>query len=61
MNLVCSLFFRFSHTCNFCYFPRAFMQSPEEVEKGDEKNSSDLEARMLLGQVLLECGDFDRG
>jgi hypothetical protein len=37
------------------------MQSPEEVEKGDEKNSSDLEARMLLGQVLLECGDFDRG
>jgi hypothetical protein len=37
------------------------MQSPEEAEKGDEKNSSDLEVRTLLGQVLLECGDFDRG
>ena len=25
--------------------------------RGDEKNSSNLEARTLLGQVLLECGD----
>ena len=28
-----------------------------KAEKGDEKNSSNLEARTLLGQVLLECGD----
>jgi tetratricopeptide (TPR) repeat protein len=44
--------------CKGAELPIRESVSARKAESGEEKNSSDLEARTLLGQVLLECGDL---